>query len=241
MHPKALAAGRDARDVYLAALCWSNQQRTDGVIPSHALPLIASLAGVADADQAASRLCEVGLWDNHVDGWQVHDFLAYQQSKEDREAWLKSERERKQRARDARKPPEVPQPVRAESKRNPRNVRSRDVDVDVDKNNPPTPQARSKRYTQLLHSVAWVSSKATPNVRSVDGLQAKIVRDADQSGLADELERLLGRYPEATIEWLTDEHLGRPHPRAIRPPLTDDEITAMAKRTTAALRGDPAA
>lgn len=122
LHPKALGAGRDARVLYLAALCWSNQQQTDGVIPAHALPLIAGLAGVADSDQAASRLCETALWDPHVDGWRIHDFLAYQQSKEDREEWKERERERKQKARDARKRTQVPESVREVSARNPPGV-----------------------------------------------------------------------------------------------------------------------
>ena len=119
LHPKAIAAGRDARDVYLAALCWSNQQMTDGVIPAHTLPLIAALAGVADYDAAASRLVEVQLWHNHVEGWEVHGFLERQQAREQREEWLQRDRERKKAARDARKAQQVPEIVQPESERNP--------------------------------------------------------------------------------------------------------------------------
>ena len=119
LHPKAIAAGRDARDVYLAALCWSNQQMTDGIIPAHTLPLIAALAGVADYDAAASRLVEVQLWHNHVDGWEVHGFLERQQAREQREEWLQRDRERKKAARDAKKAQQVPEIVQPESKRNP--------------------------------------------------------------------------------------------------------------------------
>jgi hypothetical protein len=119
LHPKAIAAGRDARDVYLAALCWSNQQMTDGVIPAHTLPLIAALAGVADYDAAASKLVEVQLWHNHVEGWEVHGFLERQQAREQREEWLQRDRERKKAARDARKAQQVPEIVQPESERNP--------------------------------------------------------------------------------------------------------------------------
>lgn len=97
LHPKAIAAGRDARDVYLAALCWSNQQMTDGVIPAHTLPLIAALAGVADYDAAASKLVEVQLWHNHVEGWEVHGFLERQQAREQREEWLQRDRSARRR------------------------------------------------------------------------------------------------------------------------------------------------
>ncbi len=118
LHPKAIAAGRDGRDIFVTALCWSNQQMTDGVIPAHTLPLIAALAGVADYDTAASRLVEVGLWHNHVEGWEIHQFLESQQSREQREEWLRRDRERKQAARDARKATQVPENVRPESERN---------------------------------------------------------------------------------------------------------------------------
>lgn len=124
LHPKAIAAGRDARDVYLAALCWSNQQMTDGIIPAHTLPLIAALAGVADYDAAATRLVEVQLWHNHVDGWEIHGFLERQQAREQREEWLQRDRERKKAARDAKKAQQVPEIVQPESERNPDGIQT---------------------------------------------------------------------------------------------------------------------
>lgn len=147
LHRKAVAAGRDGRDLFIAALCWSNQQRTDGVIPAPMLAIIGALAGVPDVERAASTLVDVGLWRNDVDGWVAHDFLEYQQSRESREAWLEKDRDRKRAARDAKlaealanvapmaprtpKRPEVSENVRADSAVVPRNVRSRDVDVDL--------------------------------------------------------------------------------------------------------------
>lgn len=122
LHPKAIAAGRDGRDIFVTALCWSNQQMTDGVIPAHTLPLIAALAGVADYDNAATRLVEVGLWHNHVEGWEIHQFLDSQQSRQQREEWLRRDRERKQQARDARKDNQEPEIVRPESVRNPNGI-----------------------------------------------------------------------------------------------------------------------
>ena len=55
LHPKAIAAGRDGRDLFLAALCWSAQQVTDGLIPPSVVPMLGLLAGTTDADAAASR------------------------------------------------------------------------------------------------------------------------------------------------------------------------------------------
>ena len=125
-HPKSLAAGRDGRDLYLAGLCYSNQQALDGLIPAHSLDLVAALAGVAQVEQTVTKLAEVGLWHLHDDGWMIHDFLEHQQSREQREAWKQKERDRKTRARSARTPDtkgDAPAVVRADTPRTPRGVR----------------------------------------------------------------------------------------------------------------------
>jgi hypothetical protein len=126
LHPKAVAAGGAARTLFLSALCWSNQQMTDGVIPAPSLPLIAALAGVTDSEQAATRLVEVGLWHNHVDGWEIHQFLGRQQSKEQREEWLEKERDRKAKAAQKRRSEMTPELVEP-SARNPDGIRDLSV------------------------------------------------------------------------------------------------------------------
>lgn len=225
LHPKALAAGRDARDLYLAALCWSSQQQTDGLVPAHTLPLIASLAGVPDADQAAYRLCEVRLWENDPAGWVIHDFLAHQQSKEERETYRQRERDRKQAARDALKAQQVPEPVRPESARNPQrspqDVRSRDQkrsdktsssssstsshqqrqpDVDDDD--------QSKKLNETMDLVG--QHLAATNGRSnPQGYAATVTRDTRRR---DQMAELITANPHRDPAWLADEHLGRQHP-----------------------------
>ena len=78
-HPKVLAAGRDARDLYIAAMFHCGTHLTDGFIMAPALPLIAAEAGVpydeANTQALASRLVEVGLWQMVQGGYQVHDYL----------------------------------------------------------------------------------------------------------------------------------------------------------------------
>jgi hypothetical protein len=127
-HPKALTAGRDARDLWLVALCWASAHQTDGVVPAAVLPLLGSLAGVVDIDVAASRLVDVGLWETHVDGWSVHDFLSHQTSRADRDLWKTRERERKQTARRAPKAALV----REVSADCPRGFRALEVEVEVE-------------------------------------------------------------------------------------------------------------
>lgn len=82
-HPKALAAGKDGRLLYIAGLCYSAQQLSDGLIPKAALPLIAIQAGTKPT--AARALLGVGLWEERGEDYLIHDYLAYQQSRENSE------------------------------------------------------------------------------------------------------------------------------------------------------------
>lgn len=79
-HPKVLAAGRDARDLYLAALCYCNSGLTDGLLAAAVMPLLAAETMVPDAGAAAERLVTVGLWEPDGDGYRIHDYLDYQPS-----------------------------------------------------------------------------------------------------------------------------------------------------------------
>lgn len=79
-HPKVLAAGRDARDLYLAALCYCGAGLTDGLVPVGALPILAVEAGVGKAAAAVNRLVAVGLFEEVPNGWRIHDYLAHQES-----------------------------------------------------------------------------------------------------------------------------------------------------------------
>lgn len=81
-HPKIIAAGRDARDLYLAALLYCSENLTDGHVPAARLRLLAAEADIDSPLEAAERLVEVGLWERRGnDGWQVHDYLEYQPSR----------------------------------------------------------------------------------------------------------------------------------------------------------------
>jgi hypothetical protein len=82
MHPKVIAAGRDARDLYLAALTYTAGQLTDGFVPAGALPLIAAMAGVPDAADLAARLVDVRLWEPTAGGYNIHDYHEYNPSAE---------------------------------------------------------------------------------------------------------------------------------------------------------------
>lgn len=81
-HPKVLAAGRDARDLYLVGLCYCAQSLTDGFIPDAAIRVLAAEAEIDTGIASAARLIGVGLWEVVEGGYIVHDYLEYQPSKE---------------------------------------------------------------------------------------------------------------------------------------------------------------
>ena len=81
-HPKVLDADLEAMGLWVLALSYAGAQLTDGHIKRSAA---VRLAGDAKrSDRLAARLVSVGLWEPHPsgDGWQMHDYLAFNPSRE---------------------------------------------------------------------------------------------------------------------------------------------------------------
>lgn len=76
-NPKRLRAGPEATLLFLAALCYSNNQLTDGRIGQEMLPLLGGMAQVRDLDAAVSALVRERLWEEVEGGYQIHDYLEY--------------------------------------------------------------------------------------------------------------------------------------------------------------------
>lgn len=89
-HPKLTAAGPIASWLYICGLAFATTYSTDGLIPeaeaSHLTPL-------DDPAAAITRLVAAGLWHRCRGGYQIHDFLDYQQPA----AKMKAGRERHRR------------------------------------------------------------------------------------------------------------------------------------------------
>lgn len=69
--------------LYMLALCYADDHRTDGVIPTRAMRLITATDAWAED---AAELVRVGLWHETPDGWQIHDYLGWQRSAAEIEA-----------------------------------------------------------------------------------------------------------------------------------------------------------
>jgi len=136
-NPKVLQVGRDAKVLYLAGLCYSGSALTDGFIPANAPKVLAADAEVASAKRPVEELVQAGLWIPVEGGFQVHDYLEFNQSAERVRANRDAAKERMQRNRS--------QNVRANKTRSSREVREQDTDTDTDTDvgDTPTPPARA--------------------------------------------------------------------------------------------------
>jgi hypothetical protein len=103
-HPKVLDAGPLALALHVAALCFANRHLTDGFIHRRKVATLFDFSEVAEIEESdlgrlderrvaawrvdphvlASQLESAGLWewDDEQGGWQIHDYLEYQPSRE---------------------------------------------------------------------------------------------------------------------------------------------------------------
>jgi len=81
-HPKVRRAGKDAVIFYMAALCHSNCYVTEGFIADDVLELIGIQSFQNDPKPSADKLTECGLFIRVEGGYQIHDFLEYNYSRQ---------------------------------------------------------------------------------------------------------------------------------------------------------------
>ena len=74
-HPKALGLSDAAFRAYIEGLCYSARFLTDGLL---LLPIARRFANA----KALSQLADASLWEAVSTGWQIHDYLAYNPSRE---------------------------------------------------------------------------------------------------------------------------------------------------------------
>lgn len=78
-HPKVRKAGTDAAWLFVAGGCYCAQYLTDGMIPKE---VVASLTSLGRPKVAAAALVGVGLWIDRGTEYEVHDYLAYNPTRE---------------------------------------------------------------------------------------------------------------------------------------------------------------
>lgn len=84
-HPKITAVGNFGFLLYITSICYANRHLTNGVIPTAALyRLLGPPEDGSDWADHALALEREGLWEKTETGWQIHDFLDWNRSAEER-------------------------------------------------------------------------------------------------------------------------------------------------------------
>ena len=84
----------------VSAVCWCNENLTDGRIKQDELALVADIRKYAEA---AAELVKRGRWIQQDDGWLIHDFLRYNPTRAQVLADREKAAERQRKAREAAK------------------------------------------------------------------------------------------------------------------------------------------
>lgn len=100
-HRKVVGAGRDARDLWLAAIFYCARNLTDGYVPAGVLHSIDPGVSMSrrKAISLAEKLVDVGLFERAEGGYLVHDYLDHQPSKAEIEERREQAAERQRRRR----------------------------------------------------------------------------------------------------------------------------------------------
>lgn len=95
-HPKILTLSDSAFRLWVAGLAYSQEHLTDGAIPEAALLVM----GVRSTPKTIAELVDHKLWETKEVGYQIHDYLAWNQSREVVERRRTDARTRSERARE---------------------------------------------------------------------------------------------------------------------------------------------
>jgi hypothetical protein len=93
-HRKSIAVGPLGRDLYVAGLCYAKRERTDGFIPGY---VVKHLAPGNASPAIVPKLVAAGYWHPVDGGFQIHDYLAHNDSAE-----VIEQRDQEKRARQRR-------------------------------------------------------------------------------------------------------------------------------------------
>ena len=86
MNPKIQSAGAYGMALYLSGLIYSNTNLTDGYIPDVMLPALCGMAYQTASKRVADALVKLNLWERVEGGYQIHDFLSFNKSRDEIES-----------------------------------------------------------------------------------------------------------------------------------------------------------
>lgn len=136
---KSRAVGLEGRSLFLASVVYCAMQENDGRLPVGDLEVVAGLAGVPV--EVGTRLIDVGMWHDHGDVIEVHDYLTYNPSREQIVARREADAKRQAKSRQESRRDTEPEPVVSPS------VPSRPVPTD--------PSSSSSSSSDLVPAEVW--------------------------------------------------------------------------------------
>lgn len=86
MNPKIQSAGPYGMALYLSGLIYCNTNVTDGFIPDVMLPVLCGMAYQTASKRVADALVKLNLWERVEGGYQIHDFLSFNKSRDEIES-----------------------------------------------------------------------------------------------------------------------------------------------------------
>lgn len=75
-HPKVFAASNAAMGLWVRAGSWSMGAMTDGEIPR-------AIVRMLGTERQAAQLVAAGLWEKSPEGWRFHEWVEWQESREE--------------------------------------------------------------------------------------------------------------------------------------------------------------
>jgi len=149
-NPKVVAVSSGAKLLYVASICYSGSSLTDGFVPSNGVRMIAGDVALASPAKLTKELVHAGLWQEVAGGYQVHDYLVYNESSEKVQAKKDAARERMNKRR-SQNEHDSSQDVRANNERSSSEVREPTTTTDTSTTtkpetgvNPPNPPKPAK-------------------------------------------------------------------------------------------------
>lgn len=109
-HPKVQTLSSDAFRLYVTALCYANRNLTDGYLPGIAVQAM----GGSHHKKYAQALVMAGLWEVARGGFAVHDYLAFQPTRESVLKRRAADRFRKGIHSESARNPSAPYPSRTQ-------------------------------------------------------------------------------------------------------------------------------
>ena len=114
---KIVTASKDAKLLYLAAICHAGATDSDGELPLPALTILAAQTGVRAPAKVAQELVDAGLWHKEKTMFTIHDYLEHNTSASERDAKREAARLRMNRRRSLEQNDDGSPDVRANTSR----------------------------------------------------------------------------------------------------------------------------